>query len=640
MAFDLATAKPTDAGTAPARTGKFDLATARPATDVSGASQIPGATPQQLAAAKRTAPPPEQEDSLLGKIVSPVDTGLTVLSGMVTPIIAIPGGFLKSAYDEKVNGVVRSPEENAAAIRDRIQYKPATNTARRALETLSEAAPVLEALPAVGNDLANLGRATRAGVGSLRELSAPGAAIQNAADDAARAGGGRLRDLVRGPQEPGLSGVGAARSPEATLRQQRAASLGLSPLTEGQATRTPEQVRFERNIAKQPEGAPLNNRFIEHNQQLLQNFDTNFETTGAQAPSLKVAGGVVTDALVKEYNAAKSQVSGAYNKARAAGEGAEPVPYEALADFLESKQAEITTNNAPMLNYVQTKLRQLDPDGTGRIPVNDLEELRKGASRLTQPGTPNSAFIGDVKGAIDASMDQATGSLYQQARRLNQNMANKFENLGAVDKLLRRKPGTNDRAVALEDVIDQTVVRGTYDDLVNVRRALQGTQTPEGLQAWREVQGGAVTVLRDTLFPPQGAQDSAGNILPRPLALKKLVAEMDNDGKLTALFGKQGAEKVRDLADAAVDVNYQTGANTSNTAPAIEDMLNRRFMNIIKAIPGGKPIAEYAQGRAQSKALRKQVDQALSADRSLSTTQSRAAPSQDARSLQDLQRGE
>ncbi len=182
MPFDLTTAKPV----APQKTGGFDLSTARPvnAAPVSGAAAIPGASPEQLASARASMPAaPEQEDNLLGKIVGPVDAGLGMLSGMVSPLVAVPGGFIKSAYDEKVNGVVRSPEENAAAIRDRLQYKPATATGRRILETVGEAAPVLEALPGMGNDLANLSRAA-------------GPAVRAGAD-VANAGGAKLSQMAK-----------------------------------------------------------------------------------------------------------------------------------------------------------------------------------------------------------------------------------------------------------------------------------------------------------------------------------------------------------------------------------------------------------------------------------------------------------
>lgn len=611
MAFDLATAKPAGAQS-PARPSKFDLSTARPAENVSAASLIPGASQEQLAAARAGAVPADnQEDNLLGKLASPVDAALGVASGIVSPVLAVPAGFIKSAYDEKINGVVRSPQENATAIMERLQYQPATATGRRILEAIGTAAPVLAALPGLGPELQQLGQATRAGTGALRELAAPTAAIQNAADDAARAGGGRLRDLVRRPAEPSLAGVGAARSPETTVRQQRAASLGLSPLTQGQATREPSQVRFERNTAKTPEGGPLNNRFVQQNQELLGKFSEFADETGAQTGTLRAAGGVVNDALVAEYNAARGKVRDAYARARQAGQLEEPVSYKGLSDFLSQHTAEMDTNNVPMLNYVRSRLQQLDPEGTGMLTVNQLEELRKGAGRLTQEGTPNAAYIGDVKRAIDGATETAAGTLYQQARRLNQNMANRFENVGAVDKLLRTKRGTNDRVVALENVADHVIVNGSLDDMLAVRRALTATGSEQGAQAWRELQGAGINRLRDALFPENGAQDSAGNILPRPAALKKLVTNMDAEGKLERLYGKQGAQQIRDLADAAVDVNYQTGANTSNTAQALDDLFRQRATGLLKVVPGGRAIAEFVEGRAQSRAIRKRVSESL-----------------------------
>jgi hypothetical protein len=320
---------------------------------------------------------------------------------------------------------------------------------------------------------------------------------------------------------------------------------------------------------------------------------------------------VVNDALVAEYNAARSRVRDAYSKAREAGQLEEPVSYKGLSDYLAEHTAEMDTNNVPMLNYVRSRLQQLDPEGTGSLTVNQLEELRKGAGRLTQDGTPNAAFIGDVKRAIDGATETAAGTLYQQARRLNQNMANRFENVGAVDKLLRTKRGTNDRAVAVENVADHVLVNGSLDDMLNVRRALTATGSEQGAQAWRELQGAGINRLRDALFPENGAQDSAGNVLPRPAALKKLVVDLDAEGKLERLYGKQGAQQIRDLADAAVDVNYQTGANTSNTAQAMDDLFRQRASGLLKIIPGGRAITEFVEGRAQSKATRKRVSKAL-----------------------------
>lgn len=150
---------------------------------VSGAAAIPGASPSQLASARAgMAPQQRQEDTLLGKIVSPIDAAITAVGGAIAAPISVPAGFIKSMYDEKVSGVVRSPQENARIIAERLTPKPATATGRKILETVGEAAPVLAALPGLGNDLANLSRSAAPAV--------------RAAGDVSRAGGSRLSDLA------------------------------------------------------------------------------------------------------------------------------------------------------------------------------------------------------------------------------------------------------------------------------------------------------------------------------------------------------------------------------------------------------------------------------------------------------------
>jgi hypothetical protein len=418
-----------------------------------------------------------------------------------------------------------------------------------------------------------------------------------------------------------LSGVGAARATEEAQRVARAQSLPVPvKLTKGQRTSDFDQVAFEQEIAKQPEGAPLRNRTVEQNQQLLQNFDAFHETTGAQAYGLRATGRVVDAALVKKYEAAKAEVRAAYTAAREAGEMAEPVPYKTLSDYLEKHSAEIDTNNVPMLAAVRAKLAKLDPEGTGVIPLNDMEELRKMAGRLTTPGTPNEAHIGDVKRLIDGATENAGGDLYREARRLNTNMANQFENVGAVDKLLRTKRGSSDRAVAVEDVADHIIDGGSVDDTRWVRRVLTAGGGEEGAQAWREVQGAAVNKLRDAMFPA-GVGGTASNeagvtaMTARFNRFDKLVQGWDAEGRLEVLFGKQGAAQIKDFAATARDVltTPEGTRNTSNTASVLLRAWNKAAA-LGQGTPGLSTAAKYIDGKVQSAVLKRRVDAAVNPD--------------------------
>lgn len=453
---------------------------------------------------------------------------------------------------------------------------------------------------------------------ALRRI-AEQAAAQNAADDAVRAGAtpGGLRDLVRRPPQSTIAGGGAAETGETLLRRQRAADLGLAPLTEGQATRKPDQVRFERETSKREAGAPLQNRFDLHNEQLLSKFDEFFDEVGASAPTLRAGGKVVDDAVVRKYQDAQDQVRKAYQAAREAGQLDEPVEYRQLSDFLDKHTAEMTTGNVPMLAAVRAKLEKLDPDGTGLIPVNEAEELRKMASRLTQDGTPNAAYIGDVKRLIDQSMDGASGDLYRQARRLRENMASQFEDHAIISKMLRFKPGSKDRAVALEDLTDHAVFGGGYDDVQQVKRVLTAygkDAAPEakaqGMKAWQELQGATLRKLQSIMFPEQGAQNAAGDVGARAAAFKKAITDLDADERLTVVFGKVGAQKLRDLADTAIDVNYSKGANTSGTSEATRDIF-KQVLRAAKAVPGLNLAAKQIEKGMDSRETSKRVKSAL-----------------------------
>jgi hypothetical protein len=634
MGFDLNTAKPVAATAppAPAR-GGFDLASARPVDapnpQMAGVPGYDGqGRPEGPKVRQAEERPTNGVDVLLGRKGAPgavFDAVLGVPDAVASAGSAMAGGIIgslagvgKSLAGGKFGTQqgAREGEEFGSRVAEKIARPPATATGRAILEGLGHVMEPLAALPSA--EIANLGRAASSANTAIRGLAVPAAAVQDAADAATLANGtrGTLRELVT-PAKPALSGVGAARATEEAQRVARAQSLPVPvKLTKGQRTSDFDQVAFEQEVAKQPEGAPLRNRAVEQNQQLLQNFDAFHETTGAQAYGLRATGRVVDAALVNKYEAAKSEVRAAYSAARDAGEMAEPVPYKGLADYLEKHSAEIDTNNVPMLAAVRAKLAKLDPEGTGVIPLNDMEELRKMAGRLTTPGTPNEAHIGDVKRIIDGATENAGGDLYREARRLNTNMARQFENAGAVDKLLRTKRGSSDRAVAVEDIADHIIDGGSVDDTRWVRRVLTAGGGEEGAQAWKEVQGAAVNKLRDAMFPAGVPANTAGDTVARFNRFDKLVKAWDDEGRLKVLFGKQGASQVKDFAATARDIltTPEGTRNTSNTASALLRAFDKATA-VTGSVPGLTSATKFVQKKVESAVLRKRVDAAVNPDK-------------------------
>ncbi|MFC0302785.1 hypothetical protein [Rhizorhabdus histidinilytica] len=434
---------------------------------------------------------------------------------------------------------------------------------------------------------------------------------------------GRAAEVARNamrPREgaPALKGGGAMDASASMLRQTTAQGLRRPvQLTKGQITRDPAQLRFENETRKSNAdtvGQPLVQRQIEQNEDILANFDAYLSATGAERAGegqLRPVGLVVDKALVDAAKARKKEVSDAYAKAREAGEMEEPVSYKPLIDFVNEQTPTTREKLAPIIQAVAEQIGKNDPENTGSISINAMEDIRQLINKTTQPGTPNAAFAPELKKLIDSTTEGATGQLYREARSRRIQYAKEFENAGAVEKLLRRKPGTKDRSVALEDVFDHVILDGSLDDTMNVGRLLKKTGEP-GQQAWKELQGQTIQYIRDQVTKSP-ATDPAGNPFPSPAKFNAIVRDLDSSGKLDYIFGKKGAQEIRDL-NATVQAAYTAPPGTinySNTAGVVVDALQKLEKSILGQIPGVKGTARYAAEKARDRKLRQQVEEAL-----------------------------
>lgn len=578
MGFDLNTAKPVGAA-APAARG-FDLASARPvAASSSAGDQVPGGG---LAGNRNVGKPEPLEDNALGVVMGVPDAilsaGSSALGGIVGAVAGVGKTLVSGKYGTQEGA--REGEEFGSKIAEKIARPPATQTGRKILEGLATVSEPLVALPSA--EVLNLGRAASSANASIRNLAAPSAVALDAADAATLANGqkGTLRQLVT-PPKPAMAGVGAAATSDVAQRAARMEQLPV-PLkpTKGMLTRDPAQIQFERETAKNPElGGELRNRTVDLNQGILQNFDAFADMTGAEGTGLKATGKVVTDALIAKVARAKQEIRAAYNAAADSAEGATPANYKALADFVEKHAAEAETGNAPVLNAVRRSLERLDPEGTGTIPLRDYNEIREMVGRVSKDGTPNAAYRAPLQQLVDTAVEENGGPAYRQARRMYENYMNEFKNAGAVDRLLRTKPGTKDRAVAFEDVVDRSVLgeAANSDDVRNVKRALTAYPkdapaelVQQGQQAWKELQGETIRQIKEKI---QGTSiDGAGNRPVLASELDKIVRRLDADGRLELIFGKKGAEQLRDLNDGVREIKTippEAAVNHSNTAAVV-----------------------------------------------------------------------
>jgi hypothetical protein len=333
------------------------------------------------------------------------------------------------------------------------------------------------------------------------------------------------------------------------------------------------------------------------------------DATGAEKAgefNLREVGKVVDSALVNRSNQAKKQISDSYKLAREAGETAELVDVTGVQNFLNGLEAEAI--NAPIITSAKMKLDKLAP--TGQVSLNDLEEVRKMVNALSGDTPSNMAFGKQIKDQIDATTVGKGGDLYQQARKLRENYAREFENVGFVDKLLSKKSGTTDRAVALEDVFDHSIMKGSLDDVRAIGRTLKKAGS-EGEQAWRELQGQTIEQMKAAVTK-NIQRDEAGNPIVSPKQLDTFVKNLDSDGKLDYLFGKKGAQEIRDLRDTAITVySPVAGINQSNTASALTQALDRIRGSALSKVPMAGPLFEIGSEMVEKKKLGKQVQESL-----------------------------
>lgn len=415
----------------------------------------------------------------------------------------------------------------------------------------------------------------------------------------------------------GARSMGAAETQMAQQRQAVAGGLRVPvELTKGQATRNRGEVAFERETAKQDVGAPLAQKFEQQNAKLLQNFDEMLEGTGAEKAGewgLREVGKTVDKALKARVEDAKNKVSAAYNAAKAAGETAQPVPYQPVIDFINQQTPTVRQKLAPILQAAEERLKAEDPAGTGMISINQMEDVYKFLGKTMGSDSTNIKYGTDLKNIIKDTLDNSGGDLYRQARTLHTNFSNEFKNVGITKQLLSTKPGTNDRTIALEDVWNKTINTGSLDDLTAIARTLK--KSPEGQAAWRELQGQTIAQMKDSVTKAVNI-DAAGNRTISPAKLDGLVRNLDADGKLDYIFGKKGAQEIRNLRDVALDV-YTSPAGTvnfSNTSSALIralDQIEKKAAVIPVAGSAAKVAVGALKKNLEENALAKRVQESV-----------------------------
>lgn len=536
-------------------------------------------------------------------------TGAANVAANLLPVKA--GGAAGRAVEQGLARVLPGGARTGAVVGG-----AATGGALGAGADVAVAAAENAALP-TGEAFADLERqaepAVSGGLGAAFGAAAAGAATRGKARPARPAPAAK-------PAEGTGGSVGAAGTDKATERRERAASLPVPvELTKGQAERSFEQQQFEREQAKDSKtGEPLRRFFNDQNAKVRANLDALADLTGAEQPDTYTAGKRVVEPLAAEAARAKGKVDAEYQRAREAGEMTEEVGTEALVTKL--REIEPSKGNAGVIGAAEAELVRLggatrNADGTltpGKLSLDSFEELRKTIGKNGGKDATNAHFARELKQTIDLATENAGGDLYKGARRMYADYAAEFKNRKIVADLITLKKGSDERKVAFEDVYRRTIKGGSVDELTKLRDTLRAAGD-DGRQAWRELQGQTIGEIRDAALK-NTSRNERGDPIVSAAGMDRVIRALDAEGKLDLVFGKKGAETLRDLNDLAKDVYTAPpgSVNFSNTASALRNFVDQLTTYGVSGLPvqAGAVLGSIRKAW-QSRAVRKKVAEAL-----------------------------
>ena len=544
--------------------------------------------------AEQTTTLPKQEVSLRDRIMGVVETPAIIAGNVANAVInPIAKYGTEAVVGWNTPQGIKAGQQASQTVSSQF-YQPRTQTGPEITGVIGD---VLGAIPptpltSAGTALSTL---TPAAINQLspvlRQAIAP---TKNALTSA----------LTR--QQPVMEGMGAAKTAEDLMREERLKRLNL-PATAGERTKSLAQQQFESDIergvvsgvseTKKQELTTQMERFRQQQKQAItRKFEGMAEQTGAEVADptqMRQVGKIVDKAIVDAYEKKFNAYKKAYADADTAGETLQEVPYDNILNFINQKTPTMRQKLDPILDSVAESLKMNDPTNKGTISIRALEDVYQQIGKVK-----NSPNAKELKQLIDQTTEGVGGDLYRAARTQRKELAKEFENVGRVDKLLGTKVGYVDRQVAYEDIFKHVILDGSLEEMRTVTSLLKKAG-PQGRQAYAELQGQTIQNLKDLLT--KGDQMSFKNF-------NTMVKQLDYDDKLTYMFGKQGRQEIVDLRDALKDILVkQPGAvNYSNTGGAVLRGLER--LEAIK-MPFAKDVAQFERGRQTTKRLEEALSQ-------------------------------
>lgn len=552
--------------------------------------------------------PAQEQPGFVDSAIGAAEAGAALATGATGGAIGMIGGTLKGLAEQILSGqfgtneAANLVEQEAMKGAEALTYQPRTEQGQEMTQAVGETLAPLAAVAPLAGELSAISQATRAAAPVVRTTAEIAAQpVKEAAKSAAStvaapiiSSAQKLKNILPGREsEQALAGTaksaGAAASDIETLRLNKAEQLPIPvQLTKGAASRDPDQLSFEKEQMKGPQGAPLRQRIEENNLQVMQNFDELIDMVGAEGIDLISTGNRVVDALGKGYDAAKKETRANYKAAMNAPEAKNPVDLAAkvtigegdnqytgnIFDYINSRPKGLPSS--AVTDSVRQYAKQLgiaveDSDGN-LVPVKsdvaNMANLRRevsGTANRAEPSQLRDETI--IKKLIDETIKPAAGPLFEKAMASRVKQARKYENRAIVANLITNRRGTDDPKVAADQVLRRSILTASPDEVTFLKRVINSSG-PEGQQAWKDLQGSLINYIREEASKGMG-MDSADNPIISPAKLNGIVNQLDRNDRLDIVLGKPRAQVVRDLNDVVKYVNTVppgTLINNSGTA--------------------------------------------------------------------------
>ena len=620
-----------------AKRGTPEFDTVAQAYQIAKSEETTARTQQQLAPAPKA---PSVLDRIIGAGETALTLGTAATGGTVGTIIGAGKGLTEQILSGEFGTpqAARAVEKAASEGAQALTYQPRTEAGQEMVqatgqflgEVLPPVLPTIAAPTATSQAIRSAAPITQAtaqrgAVAARQAAQATGQAIAKPIQAATTA----VRETLGMETTPtptavgGRVSVGAAATPADLQRVTTAEKLGFvgpAGLTAGQRTRNFADLQFEKETAKLGEaGAPLRERVSNQTANLIQQFDAMVDRAEPMLADARDIGKAVDKAVVTKAEVQRRKIRDAYTKAREDGSMLEPVTLNELATTAADVQRfEGVAPNVAPIRKEAIRLGVLVEDADGNLiaqakSIDDTELLRQFVNEATDwTNRRESLMARKINNAIDAGTEGKGGESYKSARKLRQDFANEFENVGLTAKLLSTKRGTDERVIAFDDVFDKIIINAPLEEMNKVRKTLL-TAGPEGKQAWNELKSNTIRyIINKSLSTAQ--RDERGQALVSPDKLNSVIRSLDREGKLEGLYGKKQAQQIRDLGEIAIDIyTAPPGAiNFSNTASALQVALDSVMTFGLTGIPAPAVTAlREASKYVKNREVRNRVRQAL-----------------------------